>query len=62
MEALQYLGIIQVFTSPLLQPCFTSVAQVIIGAMDDPKKFLCVEEYQCFLQLRTSIDFIIENF
>ena len=45
-----------------LPPCFTSVGQVIIAAMDDQEKFLSMEEYQRFLQLRTSVDFVIEKY
>ena len=54
MEALQYLGIIQVFSfssSNLVSPG----SQVMIGAMDDPGM-------ERFLQLRTSLDFVIEHF
>ena len=61
MEALQYLGIIQVFPfhAATLLDLFT---QVIIGAMDDEKNFLDVGEDQQFLQITSSLDFIIENY
>ena len=60
MEALQYLGIIQVFSfssSNLVSPG----SQVMIGAMDDQGRF-GPGKYQLFLQLRTSLDFVIEHF
>ena len=62
MEALQYLGIIQVF-SFLDLALLHLFAQVIIGAMDDEKNFLDEgEEYLHFLRITSSLDFIIENF
>ena len=50
------------FSPFLLQPCFISLTQVIIGAMDAREKFLSVEEDQCFLQLMTSLDLIVISF
>ena len=60
MEALQYLGIVQVFSFPN-QFYLVTVAQVMIGAMDDQKRFFG-NDYQRFLQLRASLDYIISHF
>ena len=60
MEALQYLGIVQVFSFPN-QFYLVTVAQVMIGAMDDQKKFFD-NDYQLFLNLRASLDYIISQY
>ena len=62
MEVLHYLGIIQVF---LLLPTSSNLdwpsAKVIFGAMDDRENFLDDMEYQQFLQMATSVDYIIDR-
>ena len=64
MEALHYLGIVQVFllfaTSSILD-CRS--AQVIFGAMDDKKNFRMGEtEYNQFRRMAASLDYIIARF
>ena len=67
MEALQYLGIIQVFSFFPSSSNLAIVAQVMMGAMDQERFFrntnsIIRNNYQQFLQLWASLDFIIENF
>ena len=64
MEALQYLGIIQVFSFFPTSSNLATVAQVMIGAMDDQERFdeADNDDYQRFLQLRASLDFITTRF
>ena len=63
MEALHYLGIVQVFllfaTSPILD-CRS--AQVIFGAMDDKKNFGWRDQYNQFRRMAASLDYIIARF
>ena len=39
-----------------------TVAQVIIGAMDDDLRFYDGDDYQKFLNLRASLDYIISQY
>ena len=62
MEALQYLGIVQVFSllaQTLLHIVFN---KVIIGAMDVEENFLDEEEHLHFQRITSSLDFIVENY
>ena len=71
MEALHYLGIIQVF---LLLPTSSNLdwpsTKVIFGAMDDRQNFWVpgtsglqgMMEYQQFLQMVRSFDYVITHF
>ena len=65
MEALHYLGIIQVF---LLLPTSSNLdwpsAKVIFGAMDDRQNFSEGNflEYQQFLHMVRSLDYVITQF
>ena len=71
MEALHYLGIIQVF---LLLPTSSNLdwpsAKVILGAMDDRQNFWVLGtsglqgmmEYQQFLQMVRRINYVITHF
>ena len=63
MEALHYLGIMQVF---LLLPTSSNLdwpsAKVIFGAMDDRENFLDGRRYLQFHQMVRSLDYIISHF